>query len=227
MRIACLADLDGHLAMENGILATCEAALACLTGAGAAVERVALGFSAPALWDTWLVWRCALVAPSVAAVMQRPGTRAQIKPEALWEYDQAQGLGFTEFMRASELRTAFHAHLVSLFERFDPLALPVAQVWPFDLKLDWPKQIAGRAMDTYHRWMEVTLYAAFGGLPAISVPAGFDAGGRLPTGLQLIGRPLGDAAPLAAAAGYEALIGDRLARRPPQPAPAPAAAGAA
>jgi len=73
-------------------------------------------------------------------------------------------------------------------------------------------------MDTYHRWMEVTLYATFAGLPAISVPAGFDASGRLPMGLQLIGRPQGDAALLALAAGYEALIGELLQRRPPEPA---------
>jgi amidase len=94
----------------------------------------------------------------------------------------------------------------------------VAQVWPFDVQLDWPKEIAGRAMDTYHRWMEVTLYATFAGLPAISVPAGFDAAGQLPMGLQLIGRPQGDAPLLAAAAAYEALIGQWLARRPPEPA---------
>ena len=32
-------------------------------------------------------------------------------------------------------------------------------------------------MDTYHRWMEVVIYATFAGLPAISVPVGFDADG--------------------------------------------------
>ena len=72
-------------------------------------------------------------------------------------------------------------------------------------------------MDTYHRWMEVTLYATFAGLPAISVPAGFHANGRWPMGLQLIGRPRGDAALLRVAAGYEAISGDLLARRPPEP----------
>jgi amidase len=72
-------------------------------------------------------------------------------------------------------------------------------------------------MDTYHRWMECTLYATFAGLPAISVPAGFDASGRWPMGVQLIGQPLGDAALLRAAAGYEALVPELLARRPPEP----------
>jgi amidase len=70
-------------------------------------------------------------------------------------------------------------------------------------------------MDTYHRWMEVTLYATFAGLPAISLPAGFDAGGRWPMGLQLIGPPQGDAALLQAAAGYEAASAELFARRPP------------
>jgi amidase len=62
--------------------------------------------------------------------------------------------------------------------------------------------------------MEVTLYATFTGLPAISVPVGFDAAGRLPMGLQLIGRPQGDAELLRIAAGYEALVPELLAQRP-------------
>jgi len=220
LRIGWLGDLDGHLAMESGIVELCEAALARCAADGAHVEPLALGFSPATLWDAWLVWRQALVAPSVAVLLALPrvrDARAEIKPEALWEHEQAQRLDFATFMRASQVRTAFHQHLLQLFERFDLLALPVAQVWPFELALDWPRSIAGRAMDTYHRWMEVTLYATFGGLPAISVPAGFDAAGRLPMGLQLIGRPQGDAQLLAAAAGYEALIGELLARRPPAP----------
>ncbi len=160
------------------------------------------------------MWRRALVAPDVKPLIERGG-RAQVKPAALWEHDQAEGLGFAEFLRASQVRTSWLAHLLGLFERFDLLALPVAQVWPFELALDWPKSIAGRTMDTYHRWMEVTLYATFGGLPAISVPAGFDAAGRLPMGLQLIGPPRADAALLRAAAAYEAASAALLARRPP------------
>ena len=74
-----------------------------------------------------------------------------------------------------------------MFERFDVLALPVTQVWPFPVGERWPERVAGRAMDTYHRWMEVAIYATFAGLPAISVPAGFHANGRWPAGLSLPG----------------------------------------
>jgi len=61
-------------------------------------------------------------------------------------------------------------------------------------------------MDTYHRWMEVTIYATFAGLPAISVPAGFDERG-LPVGVQLIGPPRADVDLLRIAARYEQTIG--------------------
>lgn len=219
VRIGWLADLGGHLAVEPGIVAVCETALARCASAGAEVEPASLGFPAEALWQAWLVWRRALVAPGVAAAMQQHSdARARIKPEALWEHDRAQGLGFTEFMRASQVRSDFSAAMLKLFERFDLLALPSAQVWPFAVDQRWPQAINGRTMDTYHRWMEVTLYATFAGLPAISVPAGFDAAGSLPMGLQLIGPPQADAALLRAAAAYETTIAELLARRPPDPA---------
>ncbi len=217
LRIGWLADLDGYLPVEAGLLPVCEAALRTFAAGGASVEPLRLGFDPAALWSAWLVWRRALVAPRVAALMKLPNAREQIKPEALWEYDQGMGLSYMDFMQASELRTAFHTHLLGLFERYDVLALPATQVWPFPIGERWPKSIAGRAMDTYHRWMEVTLYATFAGLPALSVPAGFHLNGRWPAGLQLIGKPHGDAALLRVAAGYEALVGEMLARRPSEP----------
>ena len=96
----------------------------------------------------------------------------------------------------------------------DLLALPTAQVWPFPIGQTWPRTVAGRTMQTYHQWMEVTIYATFAGLPAISLPAGFHANGRWPMGLQLIGRPQGDAALLHAAQAYENVAGELMRRRP-------------
>ena len=220
-RIAWLGDLSGHLATESGVLEVCEQALKRLADGGAAVEPLtSIGVDLDRVWQAWLLWRRALVAPSVGAVLITPGAREQVKPEALWEYDQAQSLSAVDFMRASEMRSRLYAALLKLFERFDALALPVAQVWPFPVAQHWPQSIAGRTMDTYHRWMETTIYATFAGLPAISVPAGFDASGRWPMGLQLIGRPQGDAALLELAAGYESMAGAVLARRPGEPATA-------
>ena len=44
-----------------------------------------------------------------------------------------------------------------LFDRYDYLLLPSAQVFPFDANVHWPKAISGVTMDTYHRWMEVVV----------------------------------------------------------------------
>jgi len=215
LRIGWLGDLGGHLAMEDGILAACEQALHTMAGGGAIVEPTALGFDLGAVWQAWLLWRRALVAPNVAAALARPGaTRDQVKPEALWELDQAAGLSNGDFMQAAAVRSAFYQHLLGLFERVDLLALPVTQCWPFAIGQTWPRTVAGRTMQTYHQWMESTIYATFAGLPAISLPAGFHANGRWPCGIQLIGRPQGDAALLHAAQGYQNLAGELFARRP-------------
>jgi Asp-tRNA(Asn)/Glu-tRNA(Gln) amidotransferase A subunit family amidase len=143
-----------------------------------------------------------------------PKTHARLKPEAQWEYDQGQCLTGPQIYAASLNRTRFYRHMVDLFERFDLLVLPSAQAWPFPVEWTWPREVAGRTMDTYHRWMEVVIYATLAGLPAMSVPVGFGDTG-LPMGMQLIGPPMGDLAVLNAAAAYEQTIGELLARRPP------------
>ncbi len=214
LRVAWLGDLGGHLAMDDGILPAVEAGLKRMEGAGAIIEPVAPPFDCARVWEAWLIWRHALAGASVGAVLAKPGARDVIKPEALWEYEQGERLTMRDFVRASHVRSQFYAQITSLFERYDVLALPTAQVWQFPISERWPKEIAGRTMDTYHRWMEVTLYATFAGLPAISVPASFHANGKWPCGLQLIGPPQADAFLLRTAAAYELQIGDLLARRP-------------
>jgi amidase len=213
-RIGWLGDLQGYLPMEEGILDVCQSALGSFTDMGCRVDEARLGMPPEQIWQTWLVWRQALVGPRVAPFLIHPANRELIKPEALWEHDQSLQLTGAQLMAASAARTRFLATMVELFKSFDVLAIPVAQVWPFDVNLRWPQSIAGRPMDTYHRWMEVVIYATLAGLPAISVPAGFGANG-LPMGLQLIGKPQGDLALLQLAHAYEMANLAMLAQTPP------------
>ena len=215
LRIGWLGDLGGYLPLEPGIREVCEQALGRLEALGCAVEPTPLGHPPERVWQTWLTWRRWLVAGRLAPFLGDAARLERLKPEARWEAEQGAGLTAAEVYAASAERSAFYRRLLALFERFDVLALPSAQVWPFPAEWHWPKQIAGRPMDTYHRWMEVVIYATLGGLPAISVPAGFDAAGRLPMGLQLIGPPLGDLPLLRLAARYEEASAELLARRPP------------
>ena len=213
-RIGWLGDLQGYLPMERGILAICQSALNSLSGMGCTVDEARLGMPPEQIWQAWLVWRQALVGPRIAPFLVNPANRAQIKPEALWEHDQSLNLTGSQLMAASASRTRFYLNMLALFEKFDVLAIPVAQVWPFDVNLRWPDSVAGRDMDTYHRWMEVVIYATFAGLPSISVPAGFGENG-LPMALALIGKPQGDLALLKLAHAYEMANQDMINRRPP------------
>lgn len=214
LRVGWLGDLNGHLAVEDGILPVCEDALRFMEGAGAKITPTPLGFNPQALWECWLITRRAFVGPKVAALLSRPHAAEWLKPEAMWEYDNTVKLSYMDFQRGSQQRTAFYHHLLTMFERFDVLALPVAQVWPFPIAERWPQHIGSRQMDTYHRWMECTIYATLAGLPAISMPAGFHATQPWPMGIQFIGKPQGDVDLLQVAAAYEVVRGAWLERRP-------------
>ena len=60
-------------------------------------------------------------------------------------------------------------------------------------------------MDTYHRWMEVTIAGTLAGCPVVSLPAGLDNQNR-PMGIQFIA-PIGeDKKLLEFALAYEAAL---------------------
>ena len=215
LRIGWLGNLDGYLPMEAGVLDACENGLQRLQDLGCHVEPVALGYPPESVWQTWLAWRRVLTASRIAPMVAKG--REMLKPEALWEFDQATGMSASDFLQASVERTAFYQHMLGLLKRFDLLVLPSCQVWPFDIGMRWPQQIqtpnGAVQMDTYHRWMEVVIYASLCGLPALNVPVGFSAQG-MPMGMQLIGQARGDLDLLALGLAYEAAVGDWLAVKP-------------
>ena len=213
VRIGWLGDLQGYLPMESGILPLCEQALDRLAGDGCVVEHMAPAFAPADVWQCWLTWRHWLVSASLREFADDPRKFAQLKPEAQWEIEQGRTLSARDLSEASVARSTFYRQLLALFDSVDYLALPSAQVWPFDADMHWPERIGPHVMDSYHRWMEVVIYATLAGLPVVSVPVGFGPDG-LPMGMQLIGRPHADAAVLRIAHAHEARAADILARRP-------------
>ncbi len=201
LRVAWLADWDAALPMEDGILSVCEAALDVFGRIGCAVDRPGAPFSRDALWYAWTALRSWSIAADLSEMYEDDALRGHLKPEAIWEVERGRALSALDVHAASCVRSDWLRAADAFFGNFDVLALPTAQVWPFDKTLDWPKSIAGTSMDTYHRWMEVVIPASLLGLPAVAVPAGFGAQG-LPMGLQLIGRHGDDAMLLNLAEAY-------------------------
>jgi amidase len=205
-RIGWLGDLDGHLPIEPGILDLCEGALRVFEDIGCSVEAIKPGYDMEAVWQAWRVLRHWQVGANLAPHYRDPTTRALLKPEAIFEIEGGLKLSAFDVSRASQARSAWYRHVARLFETYDYLILPSAQVFPFAVETLWPREIAGRAMDSYHRWMEVVIPVTMSGCPAISVPVGFDRRG-LPMGMQIWGPNRSEFSLLQIAQAYENATG--------------------
>ncbi len=215
LRIGWLGDYDGYLAMEPGIIELCESNLRALETAGAIVEPVTPRFDMAELFQCWLDLRNQ-GRIGMRETYENPDLRPLLKPEIVWEIEASYELGADDIYRANAIRRRWYAEVNRLFESYDFLMLPTAQVFPFPKTTHWPAEINGRAMDTYHRWMEVVIGGSLAGIPVVNVPAGFDAGGR-PMGMQVMGRFAQDHKVLEFALGWEQIT-DHLARTPDLPA---------
>jgi amidase len=197
-RIGWLGDWDGAFPTEPGILDLCRAGLAVFETFGATVSDVSAPFDADAMWDAWVDLRSWQVAAGLKQHLDQPEL---LKDSAQWELRRGMGLSAQRIHDMSVVRSDWFATATALFDQFDVLVLPSAQMWPFDVDVKWPTQINGQAMDTYHRWMQVVVPVSLLGLPSVAVPAGFGATG-LPMGFQMFGPRGSDADLLALAQSY-------------------------
>jgi amidase len=219
-RIGWLGSIWPDLPVEDGVLDLCRSALRRLEDAGYVVEPCTLDVPRDVNWTAWLRIRQMLTAGKLANTYAQPALRALMKPEAQWEVEQSLQLTGAQLYQASVQRTAVYHAFRRLFQRHDYLAAPSAQVFPFPAEWQWPRTVAGVAMDSYHRWMEIVTPFTMASLPVASVPVGFNAAG-LPMGMQLAGPVRADLRVLALARAWEA-IAPWSAQAPP---PVHAAAG--
>ena len=210
-RIGWMGDYEGYLATEPGLLDLCERALEGISTHGAIVEDCTPAYEMARLWQTWLTLRHWALS-SRKELYDDPEKRKLLKPELIWEIEGSFDMPASRVFEAAIGRADWYRALHALFERYEILALPTAQVFPFSAEVHWPKSINGRAMDTYHRWMEVVIGGTLAGLPVVNLPAGFDEQGR-PMGMQFMGRMGHDRQVLEFAMAYEATT-DYLHQRP-------------
>ena len=205
-RIGFLADLDGYLPMEAGVLDLCTSALRHFRSIGCTIDVVAPGYDMAKAWESWVTLRSLFTGGRLGPLYDDPALRRQLKPEAVWEIEQGRAATSDRIYRAIATRGEWYGRLHALLAKFDYLILPSAQVFAFPASQHWPPEIAGKAMDTYHRWMEVVVPASLANVPTLSVPAGFDARGRA-MGLQIIGKYRDDLAVLQIGHAYEQASG--------------------
>ncbi len=202
VKIGWLGSFDHRLEFEDGVIELCETSLDTFRNLGCQVENVAVDFDLEELWQSWVHLRNFNIAGLLAPFYHDPAKRVLLKPEAIWETESGLNLSAMDVYKASAIRSRWYAYLSSLYEQYDYLLLPSTQVFPFDADCHWPKSINGKSMDTYHRWMEVSIMATLAGLPVMNVPVGFNDKG-LPTGLQIMGPYQQDLAVLKLAYAYQ------------------------
>ena len=186
VRVGWLGDLGGHLPMDPELLALTQRSLEHFKAIGCAVEAAEPRFDFEQLWRAWITLRSFTFSGGHAQHYHDSARRSQLKPEAIWEIERGLALTGPEIFEAAKVRTAWYQELVRLFQQFDFLIMPTTQVFPFEAQEHWPKELAGKRMDTYHRWMQSVVPVTMTGLPTLGAPAGFGAAG-LPAGIQIIG----------------------------------------
>ncbi|GIH03733.1 amidase [Rhizocola hellebori] len=201
VRIAWVGDFGGYLACEAGLLEVCRKALRVFEDLGAQVHEAVPGYPPERIWDTVLTWRW-WTSLKWHDLYSDPATRAELKPEIIWETEHGLRLTALDVARAELQRIEWYEAVLRFLDSYDFVVAPSAQVFPFPITTTWPREIDGRPMDSYHRWMETVAPWSMTGLPVLGMPAGFDARG-LPAGIQLIGRPGADAEVLHLAKAYE------------------------
>ena len=184
-RIAWAGDFKGFTPYKSGVLDVCKAALKTFESVGCVVEEAQPDYPLDAVWRAVLRIRGWQQGGALLALYNDPAKRALLKPEAIYEIETGMKQSAYDITAASVVRSEWYQAVRRFFERYDYFIVPTAQVFPFDVDLHWPQEIAAKKMETYHEWMKAVLLVSMSGCPALAVPAGFGNAG-LPIGIQIV-----------------------------------------
>ncbi len=196
-RVAYSEDLGG-LPLEPEVRTVMRAAREVFERLGCEVVDAEIDLSeAGEIFMLWRAWRTELrIAPLLAS------HKDQLKDTVIWNAEQGLDLTGPQLARAEAKRTEIYHRMREFMNTYEFFILPVNQVVPFSVDLDYPREINGVKMNTYIDWQKTAYFISAMGNPAISVPAGFTDSG-LPVGVQIVGGHRQDLAVLQMAYAFE------------------------
>ena len=205
VNIAFAPDLGGFGQVDKEMDTHLQAVLIQLQKNGANVDEACIDLSA--LEHTYHSLRGLMWATAARRLPQE--VQRHFKPTLAQNTAYGQALTIDNIIDANLNRSQIFNSMIQLFESFDVLACPTVGCMPHSTSEEWVRNIGGVELLGYMDWLRFAFLATVTGLPAISVPVGLGPRG-LPVGLQLIGKPRGEAALLAAARLVEMTVGGPL-----------------
>jgi aspartyl-tRNA(Asn)/glutamyl-tRNA(Gln) amidotransferase subunit A len=115
----------------------------------------------------------------------------------LGTYVLSSGYYDAYYLRAQKVRTLIRQDFLRAFEKVDVILTPTTPTAAFKAG-----EKTGDPMQMYLSDI-FTISCNLAGIPGISLPCGFTTNPRLPIGLQILGRPFGEATMLKVAHAYE------------------------
>jgi amidase len=206
----------GRYPVEPHVTRVCNGSRGVFEALGCRVEDAEPDFSGAD--EIFRILRAALFAARLGEQLEQ--CRAMSKDTVVREIERGLQLSAMDVSRAEARRTALYRRVSEFFGRYRFLILPVSQVAPFPLDVEWVREIDGVRMSSYIDWMATCYVISCVGLPAISVPCGFTPQG-LPIGLQIVGPPRRDFEVLQLAHAFEQATGHGRRRPPLATEPAP------
>lgn len=192
----------GYLEVAKEIVDATAEALPVLKSIGCEVDNAHPEM--PEVYDTNRTLRGLIFAYQLA---QMTGDqRRQIKESVRWDAAQGEKLTALDIAMAETKRAKICQNVYRFLEKYEFLVLPVTQVAPFPVEMEYPTEINGKKLRSYLEWMEIVYAITLTGLPAISVPCAFTAAG-MPVGLQIVGRRNDDLGVLQLAHAFEQAAG--------------------
>jgi amidase len=216
-RVAFTADYNGRMPIDREVREICTKAARRFEELGSIVEEISPDIGAAD--EAFHILRGQHFV--VDRELQLRSHRDKLKPDIIWNTERGLNQTPSDIARAERERAAFYRRMVEFFSTYDLLVTPGALTPAFDVNLRNAPTIGGQPLDNYMGGSTATAVITLSACPAMAVPCGFDQFGR-PVGLQLVGKPRGEAVLLQAAILFEQLLGlDQLLPVDPKPGTVP------
>jgi len=200
-RVSFSSDLS-IVSMEKEIAEICGGATTVFSDIGAEVTDEIPDFTG--VLEAFQTLRAVLFATMMEPILQQH--RNKIAPEIIGNIERGLNIKPSQIFEAERIRIELFKKTLLFFETHDFLICPAASIAPFPVDQRYVTEIDGKPCETYIDWFSITFALTMTACPTISVPCGFTSEG-LPVGIQIMGKPRGEAALLLVAKQFEKAIG--------------------